>query len=175
MTKTIGVFLPLLLAVVVAVPAQAQEPPAAPAVAPAAVPRTEVPMTLEPVRGDFMYDEQGRKDPFDSLLRLKEIEVDLSKLPEIQRLETSTLQVKGLVIIPGKPPLASLYDPGSKKYYNVYPGDLVGKNQGEVTAITADGIVIQEKFKDFLGKITTRDIVLRTSQPVKIDTKGGTP
>jgi type IV pilus assembly protein PilP len=174
MMKTKGaVVVPLLLAALLAGSASAQEPPAAPM--PAATPKAEVSFTLEPVPGAYQYNEAGRKDPFDSLLRLKEIEVDLSKLPEIQRLETATMQIKGLALVPGKEPVAMLVDPATKKYYYVKPGDLVGRNQGEVTRISQDGIVIQEKFKDFLGKITTRDVVLRTSKPLKIDTKGGTP
>jgi Tfp pilus assembly protein PilP len=172
MMRTMAV-VPLLLATLLAGLAGAQEQPAAPT--PATTPRQEVLFTLEPVPGEFQYDESGRKDPFDSLLRLKEIEVDLSKLPEIQRIDTAALQVKGIVIIAGRPPMASLFDPATKKYYSVSPGDMVGKNQGEVTSISTDGIVIQEKFKDFLGKITTRDVVLMTSKPIKIDTKGGTP
>jgi Tfp pilus assembly protein PilP len=39
-------------------------------------------------------------------------------------------------------------------------GTLIGENNGIVTQVSKDGVTIKQHFKDYMGRVTTREVVL---------------
>lgn len=105
------------------------------------------------------YDFKGRVDPFVPLLSEKTEEPapeeDKSSEPKriltpLEKMELS--QIKLVAIIrTSKGPIA-MVEEASGKGYEVGVGTYMGRNSGRVTAITPDGLVVTEYYKDYQGK-----------------------
>ena len=51
------------------------------------------------------------------------------------------------------------------KGYIVEKGVYVGRNLGKVKAVLKDRVIIEERFKDYMGKVKTKEIVLQLHTP----------
>jgi len=152
--------------------AQAPPPPAAQAIAqpaaaaPPGAPGPAAPAAVAPggllVPGSgFRYDAAGRRDPFKSLLQLEKKQRDVSTLPPIQQFELETVRVVGIVVDPGRVAQAMIKAPNGQTFV-VRPGTIVGKNEGEVVEITMEGILVVEKFLDFMNRETRKETFLKS-------------
>lgn len=167
--------------------ADAQSPPAPPA-APApgapsptgAVPpgtqSSEGGAVTEPVvpagRGEYVYLPEGRRDPFQTLLRdatgtetgKKSDEINL---PPLQRVTVAELTVIGIVW-GGFGYTAMLQTPDGRGY-TVQRGARIGNNNGVVSAITEKAVIVEERFTDIYGKKQVREYAkplhVKESQP----------
>ena len=132
-------------------PAQ-EETPAAPAEA--------APSVSEILEDEtFRYEPAGRRDPFRSLMVLQEKAKDFSMLPPVQQIELSAITITGIVLDEVEGPRAMIKAGG--RSFVVKKGMIVGRNEGEVTEVTMQGIRIVEKFVDFMGKETLKETFIK--------------
>jgi type IV pilus assembly protein PilP len=115
----------------------------------AAVPQPSV--SAPPV---FRYIVGERRDPFTSLLAERKPLQEAGE-PEtpLQQFGLNELRLSAIVIGKGEP-RAMLVAPNNKAYI-ISAGVKIGRNQGVVTQITQDEVVVQERFEDFSGALKT--------------------
>nr|WP_319494504.1 pilus assembly protein PilP [uncultured Desulfobacter sp.] len=105
------------------------------------------------------YDSNGRVDPFVPLIAEKntsgggessEGAKPKRTLTPLEKLALS--QVKLVAIVEMQNRTIAMVEEATGKGYEVAVGTYIGPNGGRVTAITQDGIEIEENVKDFQGK-----------------------
>ena len=104
------------------------------------------------------YTVQGTRDPFQpyEIIKLE----DLSKMTAADILQNVTLgQVSLVGVIMGKDPKALVQD-ASNTGFIIKEGMQIGENSGIVTKISSNGVTIKQHFKDYMGKVSTREVVL---------------
>ena len=126
----------------------------APAARPApAKASSEVPETPPPPK--YIYTGEDRRDPFEN--PLKEItsagNESEETLTPLQKVELSQLRLVGIIIGRGEP--AAMVVGPDRKSYILKQGVKVGKNNGVVVAIDAQGVKVKEKYVDFSGEVRT--------------------
>lgn len=129
----------------------------------ASAPAEEVtPAEPEPEEPEFVYNELGRRDPFTSLLAIKEpVTDDAEPLTPLQKFGLKELRIIAIVI--GKDEPRAMVEAPDKKAYTLTPGVKIGRNKGVVQTITPDEIIVEERFRDFAG--TTRTEIKRIVIP----------
>lgn len=116
----------------------------------------------EPEKPAFKYDERGRRDPFTSLLAIKEpVEDDAEPLTPLQRFGLKEIRLIAVVIGKGEP--RAMVEAPDNKAYTLTPGVKIGRNKGVVQGITPNEVIIEERFRDFSG--TTRTEIKRIALP----------
>ncbi len=120
---------------------------------------SEVAQKLEPA---YAYDPTGRRDPFQSLLKIKRSVVEPGNAPltPLQKYGIGQLNLVAIVVGKGEP--RALVVAPDRKSYVLTKGMKVGENGGEVIDVTLDAVLVEEKFYDFAGdlKKTLREIKL---------------
>ena len=111
-------------------------------------------------RGEYMYVPEGRRDPFQTLLRdvtgsEAGKKTDDINLPPLQRVTVAELTVIGIVW-GGFGYTAMLQTPDGRGY-TVQRGARIGNNNGVVSAITEKAVVVEERFTDIYGKKQVRE------------------
>ena len=149
----------------------APKPAAAPAPAkvpskPAAEAKVEPPPVVT-----FTYNPQGKPNPFQPLVVERPPEKTPAKKVEgakkekegpgtpLEKMDLAELKLVAVVWDIPKP-RAMVEDRGGKGYI-LSVGTRVGKNQGQVSKITPDGVVVREKTEAPDGKTKTREVPLR--------------
>ena len=121
-------------------------------------------VTGEPVvpvgREGYVYLPEGRRDPFQTILReagssdaVKK--TDEINLPPLQRVNVAELTVIGIVW-GGFGYMAMVQTPDGKGYA-VQRGARIGSNNGVVSAITEKAVIVEERFTDIYGKKQVRE------------------
>jgi hypothetical protein len=107
----------------------------------------------------FQYDPTGKRDPFRSFIldRLNELE-DGVKGP-LEQFDLNQLDVVGIVWHANRR-RALIEDPSGRGYV-VQEGTAVGKNDGHVTRIDDNLVMVRETYVDYVGEKTTKDIPMR--------------
>ena len=117
----------------------------------------------------FHYESAGRRDPFKSLLDLGEKPRDPDvPLPPIQKIDLKSVTING-VILDDAAGNQAMIKAGSQSFV-VTTGMIIGKNEGEIIEITLDGVRVVEKFVDFMGRETLKEIFIK-SHPTKTTKK----
>ena len=133
-----------------------------PATKPAPV-RPEAKQSDEAAPEKYIYNGVGRRDPFENPLRLAPGgSEDEETLTPLQRVELGQLRLVGVIIGRGEP-AAMVVGPDGKAYI-LKKGAKVGKNNGVVVGIDAQGVKIKEKYVDFSGEVRTSDQELQLSK-----------
>jgi len=134
-----------------ATPQVSQEAPAAPETA-------ETPPTPQTPRDRI----RAKRDPFKSFVELR-APVATQKsgkvLSPLQQYKLEQLKVVG--ILAGGEVKKALLEDDVGKGYVVTAGDLVGDQEGKITAIEKDRIVVEESYRDVLGEPKSRRTVKR--------------
>ncbi len=111
---------------------------------------------------DYVYDPTGKRNPFQPFIvtqtPVTPIEQNIPLTP-LQKYDLS--QLKLVAIIVGEVGNKALLEDAEGKGYIVEKGTYVGRNFGKVKSITKDSLIIEERFKDYMGEVKTRDIVLK--------------
>lgn len=114
---------------------------------------------------DYRYRPDGRRDPFESLVKEKAPVVELSRLQDpdrprgpLERFDISALKLVG--ILWGELGRRALIRAPDDKGYFVTVGTYMGENGGQVMAIHDDRLMIEEKYKDSEGKIVGKSLTL---------------
>ncbi len=127
-------------------------------------PKLVKPVFKKNKENEHQYVLMGVRDPFKPFeLNTEEAKVASEKskkkiLDPLQRLSLS--QVKLVGIIWGAKKRALIEDTSGMGYI-IKKGTLLGENSGVVTRISPNGITIEQHFKDYMGRINTREVVLR--------------
>jgi len=108
----------------------------------------------------YVYDPTGKADPFRPfILEIKGPPAVTKPLQPLQRYEISQLQLVGIIWMPENP--RAMLEDATGKGFIVTKGSLVGMNDGKVSEIFQDEVIITEKSTDILGETKIRDIKLR--------------
>ncbi|GAB4483277.1 MAG: hypothetical protein OHK006_03740 [Thermodesulfovibrionales bacterium] len=135
--------------------------PAAPqqaaAPAPAAVPQKEEPKAEKEV---YIYDAQGRRDPFLSLVDL------MKKKPQRKKGQTpienfDVEEIKLIAIAWDKQQYYAMITLPDNKSYSIRKGTTLGLNGGKVVDITRNSVLIREQLTDYKGQKKTKDTILK--------------
>jgi type IV pilus assembly protein PilP len=114
---------------------------------------------LEGRESDFLYQREGRSDPFmpfikDKVVKEADVEVDdYGVLTGMQKFEPGQLTVVAIVQ-KQQGPIAMVQDPTGKGYI-LTPGEKLGKN-GVVEEITSNMILIKQEYKMTSGALRHR-------------------
>jgi len=113
----------------------------------------------------YVYDPKGKRDPFVPFLAVQEPVKPKGRVPRtpLQRYDLSQLKLVA-ILVGGKGGRAMVEDSEGKGYI-IKKGTYVGKNYGRVKAILPDRVIIVERYRDYTGKIKTREVVLRLHTP----------
>ena len=108
----------------------------------------------EIVEEKYQYVAEGRRDPFASLLKIREPLNDETE-PEtpLQRFGLKELQLIAIVLGQNEP-RAMVVAP-DKKAYTLISGVKVGRNRGHVVEVTENKVVVEERYRDFSGTLRT--------------------
>ncbi len=111
--------------------------------------------------GSFFYDPAGSRDPFRSFIQ------DHRNLDEgidspLEKFDLGQLEVAG-VVWRGDRRRALVLDPSGQAYV-VAEGDAIGKNAGKILQIDDSVMLVREKYVDFHGEQTVKEIEMRIRQ-----------
>jgi type IV pilus assembly protein PilP len=108
------------------------------------------------------YDRTGLRDPFRSFeWERKEMELAAEDMVggPLEQFDVSQLSVIAVVWKTGSA-RALVEDPAGQSYI-IGKGTRIGKNDGTVTEIDDNLVVVNETYEDYLGNVTKKDIEMR--------------
>lgn len=111
--------------------------------------------------GGFVYDRIGLRDPFRTFAMEEKGRRALlgGDSGPLEQYDVNQMSLLAVVWNTGTA-RALIQDPAGKSYI-IGSGTRIGKNQGRVTAIDDNLVVVNETYVDFLGQETTKDIEMR--------------
>jgi type IV pilus assembly protein PilP len=109
---------------------------------------------------EFSYNPAGKPDPFRPFIQLTPVREASRNVPltPLQKFEVNQLKLVAIISLP-EGNIALVEDAAGKGYF-VKKGTLIGKNDGKVTKILKDKVVIQEIYQDVFGQTKTSEISL---------------
>lgn len=118
--------------------------------------KSDVSDVVEPEKYVYVYNPAGTRDPFENPFSLEvEILVDNSvPLTPLQKIDLDQLRLIGLIIGKGEP-IAMVLSPDGKSFI-LKKGVKIGRNNGVVSAITTEAVLIKEQYLDFVGDTKNR-------------------
>ncbi|MDO3376766.1 pilus assembly protein PilP [Geoalkalibacter halelectricus] len=140
-----------------------EEPSSAPQPSPPA-PRAPSPAPAEPApvveesptevrETKFVYNPEGRRDPFRSLLEIRTPVARTEPETPLQQYDLTQLRLIGAIVGTDNPRAMVLAPDG--KTYIVRVGTKIGKNNGSVVRVEQNRIVVEERFYDFTDEVRT--------------------
>ncbi len=113
-----------------------------------------------PVEDGFHYDPVGKRDPFRSF-EWEQARLDVlgTEGGPLEQFDVNQLSLIG-VVWDADNARALLEDPSGTSYI-VGKGARVGKNEGRITRIDDNLMVVKETYEDWQGEETTKDVELR--------------
>ena len=124
--------------------------------------------TVAKIEETYHYNPTGKADPFKPF-----IDVELAKKRTFEQarplslnpLQRQTVEQFRLVGIIGdhKGRRAMVQD-SAGKFYSLLPGAYIGLNNGRISKILADRIIVDEKIRTDEGKIESRKIIIKLRQ-----------
>ena len=108
----------------------------------------------------MVYDRTGQRDPFRSFAWERR-EIDSLDAPggPLEQFDVSQLSLVAVVWKTGSA-RALVVDPAGQSYI-IGKGTRIGKNDGMVTDIDDNLVVVNETYEDYLGNVTKKDIEMR--------------
>ena len=107
------------------------------------------------------YDSQSKIDPFESLIQEKPVEIrtQVDERPKriltpLEKIGLSQIRLVAIIIMKNRQ--IAMVEEANGKGYEVGIGTYIGKNQGKVTKIKDNSIVIKERVKDYKGRLKER-------------------
>ncbi len=116
------------------------------------------PVLLQEEKKKPEYVVSGTRDPFQTFELATPVNLAETKIADpLQRLTLSQIELVGIIL--GKENRA-LVQESSGLGYIITRGTLIGENSGIVTNISPSGVTIKQHFKDYMGRVNTREVVL---------------
>jgi type IV pilus assembly protein PilP len=109
---------------------------------------------------EYSYNPAGKPDPFKPFIELTPVKraSGAGPLTPLQKYDIS--QLKLVAIISGADGNIALVEDVTGRGYFVRKGTWIGKNDGRVTKILRDKVIIEEVYQDILGQTKTNEISL---------------
>jgi type IV pilus assembly protein PilP len=109
---------------------------------------------------EYSYNPAGKPDPFKPFIQLTPVRGASRNVPmtPLQKFEIGQLKLVAIISLPEGN--IALVEDGAGKGYFVKKGTLIGKNDGKVTKIFKDKVVIEEIYQDVFGQTKTSEISL---------------
>jgi Tfp pilus assembly protein PilP len=111
--------------------------------------------------GAFTYDRTGMRDPFRTFEWEEKSRKALMGADRGPLEQYDVNQMSLLAVVWNTGTARALVQDPSGKSYIIGTGTRIGKNEGRVTDIDDNLVVVKETYVDFLGKETTKDIEMR--------------
>ena len=110
--------------------------------------------------GEFTYNPVGKPDPFKPFFQLTPVREASRSTPltPLEKYEIS--QLKLVAIISSPEGNIGLVEDSSGKGYFIKKQTGIGKNDGKVTKILKDRVIIEEVFQDILGQRKVNEVSL---------------
>jgi len=108
----------------------------------------------------YTYNPSGRPDPFKPFLQftsLREVSRSVPLTP-LQKFEIS--QLKLVAILSAPEGNIGLVEDATGKGYFIKKGTLIGKNDGKVSKILSDRVIVEEVFLDALGQKKVNEVTM---------------
>ena len=112
--------------------------------------------------GKYSYNSMGKRDPFKPFISKATVgkgKTRGERLVPLQRYNFSQLKLIGIIWRNDKN-MAMVEDPEGRGYV-IKKGTLIGENNGRVTNILKDRVIIEEVYRNNSGKIKTRTASLK--------------
>ena len=107
---------------------------------------------------EYSYNPIGKPDPFKPFIQLASREGSRKFTTPLQKFDIS--QLKLVAIISTSQGNVALVEDATGKGYILRKGTWVGKNDGKVTKILKDKVIIEEVYQDIFGQTKTSEISL---------------
>ena len=108
---------------------------------------------------EFTYNPAGKPDPFKPFIQLTPVRgASRTPLTPLQKFDISQLKLVAIILTP-EGNIAMVEDATGKGYF-LKKGTWVGKNDGKVTKILKDKVIIEEVYQDIFGQTKTNEISL---------------
>ncbi len=132
---------------------------------------TEVPKSVEtkaPEKREetaFTYNPAGKPDPFKPFIQLNPVKESSRKIPltPLQKYEISQLKLVAILSTP-EGSVALVEDAAGKGYF-LKAGTAIGQNEGRVTKILKDRVIVEEKYQDIFGHGKTNETSIMLHRP----------
>ena len=113
---------------------------------------------LPAVPGEYSYNASGRREPFAAIVKNGRLPgEDDQNLPPLQRISLTELNLIG--IIWGGFGYSAMVQAPDGKGYTVRQGTRIGANNGTVSSITENAVIVHERFTDVYGTKQVREYV----------------
>lgn len=110
----------------------------------------------------YVYDPTDKRDPFQPFIAtqtpFRPPGAEEIPITPLQQYDLS--QLKLVAILVGTEEGRAMVEDSEGKGYIVEKGVYVGRNFGKVKAVLKDRVIIEERFKDYMGQVKTKEIVL---------------
>jgi len=108
---------------------------------------------------EYTYNPAGKVDPFKPFIQLTSVKGSRGvPLTPLQKYEVSQLKLVAIISTPEGN--TALVEDSVGKGYFLKKGTAIGKNDGKVTKILKDKVIIEETYEDIFGKPKTNEISL---------------
>ena len=109
---------------------------------------------------EYAYDPVGKTDPFKPFIQITSVMKSAGNVPltPLQKYEISQLKLVAIISTPEGN--VALVEDSSGKGYFLKKGTGIGKNDGKVTKILKDKVIIEEVYQDILGQTKINEISL---------------
>jgi type IV pilus assembly protein PilP len=118
---------------------------------------------------EYSYNPAGKPDPFKPFIQLASARGgSRAVLTPLQKFDISQLKLVAIITAPGGN-IALVEDVTGKGYF-LKRGTWIGKNDGKVTKILKDKVIIEEVYQDIFGQTKTNEISMSLH---KVEEEGG--
>jgi type IV pilus assembly protein PilP len=107
---------------------------------------------------EYSYNPAGKPDPFKPFIQLTSARGTRTAFTPLQRFDISQLKLVAIISAP-EGNIALVEDVTGKGYF-LKKGTWIGKNDGKVTKILKDKVIIEEVYQDIFGQTKTNEISL---------------
>jgi type IV pilus assembly protein PilP len=108
----------------------------------------------------YIYDPQGRRDPFTSLVPSSQTKTE--RKTGANAIENYDVEeIKLIAIAWDSREYYALVTLPDNKSYTVRKGTTLGLNNGKVIEVRKDSVLIREQVKNYRGQVKTKDTILR--------------
>ncbi len=134
---------------------------------PTAVKKKEEPVKVaekkEPEKkeeADYSYNPAGKPDPFRPFIQLVSAKggSNTAALTPLQKYEVNQLKLVAIISSPGGN-IGLVEDVAGKGYF-LKKGTWIGKNDGKVTKILKDRVIVEEVYQDIFGQTKTNEVLI---------------
>ena len=113
----------------------------------------------------YAYNPAGKPDPFKPFIQLNPVRESGRNVPltPLQKYEISQLRLVAVIATP-EGSIALVEDAAGKGYF-LKKGTGIGQNEGRVTRILKDRVIVEEKYQDILGQTKTNEVSIMLHRP----------